>query len=80
MAKQGKNDSINPQHYKSHPSGVEAIEILEHMPYNIGSAMKYLWRCGLKQSAEDDEELAKAAWFIARERELRAKQKDKNRS
>ena len=32
-----KTDPINPSHYRSHPSGVEAIEILEHLPYNIAS-------------------------------------------
>lgn len=64
-----KEDSINPDHYKSHPSGVEAITILEHLPYNVASAMKYLWRCGLKQTAQPEEDLKKAEWFIARERQ-----------
>ena len=52
-----KTDPINPSHYRSHPSGVEAIEILEHLPYNIASAMKYLWRCGLKETAQPEEDL-----------------------
>lgn len=65
MAK--KPDPINPDHYKSHPSGIEAIDILEHLPYNVASAMKYLWRCGLKQTAQPEEDLKKAEWFIQRE-------------
>jgi len=59
-------DSVNhPKHYTEHPSGVECIEIVEHMPFNIGAAMKYLWREGLKGSS--DEDLRKAIWFINRE-------------
>lgn len=30
------NDVINPQHYRSHPSGVECIQITEHMNFNLG--------------------------------------------
>ena len=58
-------DPINPAHYKQHPSGVEAIEITEHMTFNIGTAMKYLWRAGFKGSAIED--LRKALWYIERE-------------
>jgi len=38
----------HPDHYNAHPSGVECIQIVEHFNYNIGNAMKYLWRCDLK--------------------------------
>lgn len=60
-------DFINqPPHYTSHPSGVECIEIVEHFPYNIGAAMKYLWRSAMKGQTED---LQKARWHINRELE-----------
>ena len=59
----------NPPHYTKHPSGVECIEIAEHMNFNIGSAVKYLWRCDEKGSAIEN--LQKAAWFIQREIERR---------
>jgi len=63
------SDSVDhPQHYNSHPSGVECITIIEHMPFNIGSAMKYLWREGLKANSIED--LRKAMWYIEREIEL----------
>lgn len=62
-----KDDAINPDHYKSHPSGIEAITILEWLPYNVGSAMKYLWRAGLKKTTTREEDLTKAMWFIERE-------------
>lgn len=44
-----KDDAVNhPSHYNSHPSGVECITITEHMTFNVGNAIKYLWRAGLK--------------------------------
>lgn len=47
------NDNVNhPKHYTSHPSGVECITITEHMTFNAGNAMKYLWRAGLKCRGE----------------------------
>jgi len=56
-------DNINhPPHYTAHPSGVECIQITRHMNFNIGNAMKYLWRAGLKGVAVDD--LRKALWYI----------------
>ena len=36
-------------HYDSHPSGVECIEIVQHFNFNVGTAIKYLWRAGLKK-------------------------------
>ena len=63
----------NPKHYNDHPSGVECITITEHMNFNVGNAVKYLWRAGLKQSPGKDqaakhlEDLKKAAWYVNRE-------------
>ena len=60
------NDNVNhPKHYNSHPSGVECIEITEHFNFNIGNAVKYCWRAGLK--GEQVEDLRKARWYISRE-------------
>jgi hypothetical protein len=58
-------DSINPSHYRQHPSGVECIEVTQHCNFCIGNAIKYLWRAGLKGDAVED--LKKAAWYIDRE-------------
>lgn len=58
-------DPINPDHYRSHPSGVECITVTESMNFCIGNAMKYLWRAGLKGDAIED--LHKAAWYVSRE-------------
>lgn len=65
------NDMVNhPKHYTSHPSGIECIEIIRYYCFAIGSAIKYLWRAGLKQEqGMDDKEkeiqdLEKAIWYI----------------
>lgn len=55
----------SPKHYTSHPSGVECIQITEHFGFNVGNAVKYLWRCGLK--GDEVEDLEKARWYIDRE-------------
>lgn len=57
-------DNINPNHYKSHPSGVECIEITQHHDFCVGNAIKYLWRAGLKDSNKEVEDLKKAIWYI----------------
>jgi len=58
-------DPVNPPHYQSHPSGVECIEITEHLNFCLGNAIKYIWRAGLKGDSLED--LKKAQWYIARE-------------
>lgn len=61
----------HPRHYNAHPSGVEAIDVVETMGFNIGNAMKYLWRADEKGAPIQD--LQKAAWYINREIERRNK-------
>lgn len=61
---------IHPKHYNSHPSGIECIEIVRHHNFNTGNAIKYLWRCGLKEEEGKDimdktiEDLRKAIFYI----------------
>lgn len=57
----------HPKHYNSHPSGVECIVIVEHMTFNIGNTIKYLWRSGLKNGTPTKEDLLKARWYLDRE-------------
>jgi len=60
------DDVVNhPKHYTSHPSGIECIQVTEHMGFNLGNAIKYVWRADLKADAIED--LRKAAWYINRE-------------
>lgn len=59
-------DMVNhPPHYTSHPSGVECITVVEHMPMNIGNAVKYIWRADKKGAPVED--LKKALWYTERE-------------
>lgn len=65
-------DPVNhPNHYTNHPSGIECIQITEHMGFCLGNAMKYIWRADLKGNSIED--LRKAAWYIEREIEKREK-------
>lgn len=58
-------EKINhPKHYVSHPSGVECVTIAEHMNFNLGNVLKYIWRTDHKNGLED---LKKAAWYLNRE-------------
>ena len=74
------SEKVNhPVHYNSHASGVECIEITRHHNFNIGNAIKYLWRQGLKDGSMGLEDLEKAAWYIQDEiervkEELKTKQ------
>ncbi|WP_438396446.1 DUF3310 domain-containing protein [Caballeronia sp. DA-9] len=66
-------DAVNhPAHYTQHPSGVECITITEHMGFNLGNAVKYVWRADLKANAIED--LKKARWYIDREIQKRERQ------
>jgi len=59
-------DMVNhPIHYTSHPSGIETIQITEHMNFCLGNAIKYILRADLKGNKLQD--LEKASWYINRE-------------
>ena len=60
----------HPKHYNSRPDELECIDIVRHYVFNIGCAVKYLWRAGLKteegmaESEKEIEDLEKAVWYI----------------
>jgi len=61
-------DNINhPAHYNSSRAicecgrTIECIDITRHMSFNIGNAVKYLWRFLYKNGLED---LKKARWYL----------------
>jgi len=63
-----KKDVIkHPSHYTSHPSGIEVIQITEHMGFCIGNAIKYIMRAGIKNKNLYVEDLEKAIWYLKRE-------------
>lgn len=55
-------DAINPAHYRRHPSGIECIEVTRHMNFNLGNAIKYIWRHADK--GDPVENLKKAQWYL----------------
>ena len=63
-------DPVNrPLHYNSSPAKcsdcgrrIECIDVARHWCYNLGNALKYLWRCGLKGNRIED--LKKARFYI----------------
>ena len=59
------NPVDHPAHYTSHPSGIECIQITEHMGFNLGNALKYIWRADLKDNRTQD--IEKAIWYLQRE-------------
>jgi len=66
------NERVNhPRHYNQHGSNIECIELIEHLPLNLGNAVKYIWRCGLKQSETPMRDLKSALWYTFREEERR---------
>lgn len=55
----------HPSHYNSHPSGVECIDVVQHMNFNLGNAVKYIWRCDEKGNPIQD--LEKAIFYLKQE-------------
>lgn len=75
-----KVESVDhPPHYTSHPAGIECITVVEHMTFNLGNAVKYIWRASCKGALIED--LEKAAWYVNREKErlLRAAKREAKR-
>lgn len=68
MFRKDQEDPINPKHYRNSEAnctkcgnGIECIDVTRHMPFNIGNAVKYLWRFQDKGGIED---LKKARWYL----------------
>lgn len=55
----------SPQHYTSSPSQIECIDVVEHLNFCRGNAIKYIWRAGAKGNEVQD--LEKAIWYLRRE-------------
>jgi len=53
----------HPQHYKR-GNAPECIELVRWMNFNLGSAIKYLYRAGLKGGNPTVQDLKKALWYI----------------
>lgn len=51
----------HPPHYGGHPSGIECIEVSRLCLFDMGNAIKYIWRFEDKNGIED---LKKARWYL----------------
>ncbi|QEQ93569.1 thymidylate kinase [Streptomyces phage GirlPower] len=61
-----KDDGVNhPEYYNKYP--VEVIDLIEEMPFNRGSVIKYVARAGLKHPDTELQDLMKAQFYINRE-------------
>lgn len=50
-----------PEHYNSHPSGLECIQVAQWFNFNLGCVIKYIWRTDHKNGLED---LEKAKQYL----------------
>lgn len=59
----------HPAHYGGADDPYEAIKVIEAwgLGFNLGNALKYLSRAGRKPGEARRKDLAKAAWYLARE-------------
>lgn len=60
------SDTINhPQHYAGIDVTIECIDLTRHLNFQLGNAVKYLWRAGRKGGKEQEiEDLRKALWYL----------------
>ncbi len=63
------NDPVNhPKHYTSLGAKcicdrpIECIDVTRHLTFNLGNAVKYIWRCHEKSNAIQD--LEKSIWYL----------------
>lgn len=70
-------ESVNhPEHYNNNLSGIECIEMIHMMSFNIGNAFKYIYRRNHKDDVITD--LKKAKWYIVDELKRRKERKYKS--
>lgn len=56
-------DPVRPPHYSA-LGGVESHLIMGEFNFNLGNAMKYIWRCGRKAGSSPIEDLQKAKQYL----------------
>ena len=59
------DDHVNhPTYYTDNPKGIELIDMIGHLSFPKGAAIKYIYRSGKKDPTKSIEDLQKAKWFI----------------
>lgn len=57
-------DLVNhPPHYTSFPDGIECIHVTRWFNFNLGNAIKYIWRAG-KKTTDPVQDLQKAMKYL----------------
>ncbi len=71
-----------PAHYADTAHQPDDVIEAWGLGFRLGSAVKYICRCGKKAGADPVEDLKKAAWYLAKEIERREEKAahDKDRS
>jgi hypothetical protein len=64
----------HPAHYRKE-TGFEAIDVIEAwgLGFNLGNAVKYISRAGIKDPKKTIEDLKKVVWYVNREIEKNQK-------
>jgi len=58
-------DIVNhPAHYEESAIAVEPIDFCERLPFCEGNALKYVFRAGKKNGANELTDLQKAVWYL----------------
>lgn len=60
----GIRDALNPPYYREglHARPLECIDVARLLPFDLGCAVKYVWRMGMKGPWRED--LGKARWYL----------------
>lgn len=53
----------HPSHYTDRVPGIECIQVSQHFNFNLGNAIKYIWRSGTK-NPDPREDLRKAIQYL----------------
>lgn len=66
----GSSNINHPKHYNQ--GKIEVIEFIEdkNLGFNLGNAVKYISRAGIKDPNKEVEDLEKAVWYLRRQIEL----------
>lgn len=62
-----KKEMVNhPAHYNMY-KGLEIIDIVEKLNFNLGNAVKYIARAGFKEEQTEIQDLEKGLWYVERQ-------------
>ena len=64
---QTRNDPVEHPNYYNWIPKVECLDVVECFNFNLGCAVKYIWRAPTKMTNEKVEDLRKAVFYLERE-------------